>query len=89
MAKLDMQWLEDFILVAESHNFTSAAQVRGVSQSQVSRNIQHLESYLNVALFERTPGWFRLTEQGNLFLKTAKSVTEQLRSAEERLKLSG
>jgi DNA-binding transcriptional LysR family regulator len=50
---LDLQKLETFRVVAQTHNFTRAAAELGYSQSSVTGHIQALERELGAALFER------------------------------------
>ncbi|MEG0447165.1 MAG: LysR family transcriptional regulator, partial [Comamonas sp.] len=37
---LDLEWLEDFIALAESGNFSRAAEVRSIAQPAFSRHIR-------------------------------------------------
>ncbi|MBL9048416.1 MAG: LysR family transcriptional regulator, partial [Tabrizicola sp.] len=43
---MDLNWLEDFLALAESRSFSRAAEVRGVTQSAFSRRIRALEDWL-------------------------------------------
>ncbi|MGL4976364.1 MAG: LysR family transcriptional regulator, partial [Bosea sp. (in: a-proteobacteria)] len=41
---MDIRWLQDFLTVAETGNFTRAAERRNASQAAFSRRIQSLEA---------------------------------------------
>lgn len=80
---LELKWLEDFLAVAETGNFTRAAAVRNTSQAAFSRRIQQLEAWLGVSLIDRTILPTRLTPAGEDFRPTASRVLSdmlQLRS---------
>lgn len=81
MAALDLEWLEDFLEVAERRNFTYAAAARGLTQSTLSRRIQSLESALgNTTLLRRDAG-LTLTESGEYFKGIATNIVVELRNA--------
>ena len=49
---LDLDWLEDFLALAESGNFSRAAKARNIAQPAFSRHIKSLEEWVGVDLFE-------------------------------------
>src|SRR5437899_7410544 len=51
---LDLEWLEDFLALADSGNFSRAAQVRAIAQPAFSRHIKSLEEWVGVDLFDRS-----------------------------------
>ncbi|WP_426204271.1 LysR substrate-binding domain-containing protein [Pseudomonas sp. TWP3-1] len=57
--------LRVFEEVARHRSFSQAALGLNVTQGAVSRQIKHLEDYLGVALFVRTPQGLSLTESGS------------------------
>ncbi len=61
---LDLDWLEDFLALAESGNFSRAAQARGIAQPAFSRHIKSLEEWVGVDLFDRTSHPVSLTAAG-------------------------
>ncbi|GGM11519.1 transcriptional regulator [Pseudomonas asuensis] len=75
---LEMKWLEDFIALAATHSFSQAAERRFVTQPAFSRRIRSLEQSLGLTLIDRSRTPVSLTESGQLFLVTARSVVEQL-----------
>ncbi len=63
-APFDIYELHLFHLVAEHRSFTKAAEVAGLTQSAVTRQIQGIEAALGVDLFERTTRSVQLTPAG-------------------------
>lgn len=50
---MELARLKVFLAVMDSRNFAKAADVMGMSQPAVSKNVKKLEDHLNVKLFER------------------------------------
>ncbi|PAU62204.1 LysR family transcriptional regulator [Pseudomonas sp. PIC25] len=75
---LEMKWLEDFSALAATRSFSQAAERRFVTQPAFSRRIRALEETLGLTLVDRAHTPIELTEAGQLFLVTARSVVEQL-----------
>jgi DNA-binding transcriptional LysR family regulator len=75
---LEMKWLEDFSALAATRSFSQAAERRFVTQPAFSRRIRALEEALGLTLVNRARTPVELTEAGQLFLVTARSVVEQL-----------
>src|SRR5690348_13275513 len=63
-APFDIYELHLFHLVAEHRSFTKAAEVAGLTQSAVTRQVQGIESSLGLALFQRTTRSVQLTPAG-------------------------
>lgn len=82
---LEVKWLEDFLALAATRNFSQAAARRFVTQPAFSRRIQSLERAVGVTLVERGRSPFELTPDGQLFLITARHVVEQLSDALQHL----
>ncbi|MCY1334773.1 HTH-type transcriptional regulator PgrR [compost metagenome] len=61
--------LDEFVAVAETGQFTAAAQRLGVSSSHVSRQIARLEERLQARLLYRSTRKVSLTEAGQTFLQ--------------------
>jgi DNA-binding transcriptional LysR family regulator len=68
-APFDIYELHLFHLVAQYGSFTKAAEVAGLTQSAVTRQVQGIEQSLDVELFERTTRSVRLTPAGTMLLK--------------------
>jgi LysR family transcriptional regulator, hypochlorite-specific transcription factor HypT len=61
---LDLDWLEDFLALAENGNFSRAALARNIAQPAFSRHIKSLEDWVGVSLFDRTTHPVTLTAAG-------------------------
>lgn len=75
---MELLWLEDFNTLAESGNFSRAAELRHVSQPAFSRRIRALENWAGVDLFERSAQGAALTEAGESMLENARELTRRL-----------
>ncbi|WP_302409986.1 LysR family transcriptional regulator [Comamonas kerstersii] len=78
---LDLEWLEDFIALAETGNFSRAAEVRAIAQPAFSRHIRGLEEWVGVALFDRSAHPAALTAAGQRFLPLLEEVLADLEAA--------
>ncbi|MES2609589.1 MAG: LysR substrate-binding domain-containing protein [Pseudomonadota bacterium] len=77
--------LRDFLAVAERGSLRGAARQLGSAQAALSHSIQELEKDLGVALFERNSRGVALTPMGEVFLRRARSVVEDVRRAREEI----
>ena len=73
---MELQQLRYVVAVAETTNFTRAAERCHVVQSALSHQIKRLEHELGVALFARTSRQVRLTPAGDAFLPAARQALE-------------
>lgn len=73
---MDLNQIRSFLAVTQTLNFTNAAKQNGVPQSTVSRQINDLETQLNVKLFYRTKRDVQLTAEGRTFLPFAIEMME-------------
>jgi DNA-binding transcriptional LysR family regulator len=71
---LDLEAVQAFVLVADFHSFTRAAEALGTSQSAVSLKLKRLEAQLGRRLIERTPRRVRLSADGATFLDGARDM---------------
>jgi LysR family carnitine catabolism transcriptional activator len=69
--------LHAFIAVAETGNFTRAAERLNLSQSSLSASIQRLEALLGVRLFERHTRGCKLSEAGQALLDSAHRMVQE------------
>lgn len=71
---MNLTWLDDFLALAASGNFSRAAEERHMTQPAFSRRIRALEEWLGVVLFDRTSHPARLTETGEWFRGVAQEI---------------
>ena len=82
---MDIGWLQDFLTVAETGNFTRAAAKRNVSQAAFSRRIQSLENWVGVLLIDRGTYPAQLTPEGVRFRAEASETLSHLLDARAAL----
>jgi DNA-binding transcriptional LysR family regulator len=76
-----LRQLQAFVAVAESGNFSRAAERLHVAQSAVSVLVRELERKLNIRLFDRTTRRVELTDAGLEFRATAEKLITDLEHA--------
>lgn len=81
----DLYELALFQLVVKHGGFTRAAQMAGVTQSAMTRQIQGMEGSLGVKLFERTTRQVRLTAAGKFLYREAARLLGDVEQTVERL----
>ena len=81
---LDLEWLEDFLALAESGNFSRAAQARSIAQPAFSRHIRSLEEWVGVDLFDRSAHPTALTAAGKRFQPLLQEVLAGLQARASR-----
>src|SRR5512133_142661 len=81
---LDLEWLEDFLALAESGNFSRAAQARAIAQPAFSRHIRALEEWAGVELIDRARHPAAPTPAGEVFVPAARDVLLRLMQARTR-----
>ncbi len=84
---MDLRWLHDFLAVAETGNFTKAAEQRNSSQAAFSRRLQALEAWVGKELIDRSFYPTRLTREGEQFRGYASEIVRHLTDA--RAEISG
>lgn len=77
--------LPTFVKVVETQSFSKAAKLLGLTKSAVSKHIHALEDGLKVRLLNRTTRSLALTEEGELFYRTAAHLVEELLAAESQI----
>jgi DNA-binding transcriptional LysR family regulator len=77
---VDLQHLRYALAAADHGSFRRAAEVLLLRQSTLSRCISQLEHSLGMVVFERSSGGVRATTAGRHFLRTARSIVEQMDS---------
>ena len=83
---MDIKWLEDFLSVARTGNFSQSASERNVTQSAFSRRIKSLEQWVGVALIDRSSYPTRLTPAGEKFREAAREASSSLSTVRQELR---
>jgi len=79
---MNLQFVKYFVLLAETGNFTQAAERAHVVQSTFSIGIKKLEEQLHCKLFHRTNRQVSLTHEGEVLLPKAKALLGQWNTME-------
>ena len=75
---MELYWLQDFLALVRTGNFSKAATERHVTQSAFSRRIQALEDWVGAPLFDRSSHPVELTGAGQQLLPIAVGSVEPL-----------
>ncbi len=76
-----MEWLEDFLALAKSGNFSRAAEARSIAQPAFSRHIRSLEEWVGVDLVDRSAHPAALTAAGVRFHPLLAEILAALEAA--------
>ena len=71
---MELNYIREFVFLANINNFQEAADALYISQSTLSRHIQSLENELQNKLFDRTTRSVQLSEFGKFFLPYAQEL---------------
>lgn len=83
---MEAKWLEDFLSVARTGNFSQSAAEMHITQSAFSRRIKALEQWVGVALIDRSTYPTRLTPAGERFRDAAREATASLQKTRQELR---
>src|SRR5687768_16105888 len=75
---MNLSWLEDFLALAASGNFSRAAEDRHMTQPAFSRRVRALEEWLGTDLFDRSTQPARLTAAGEWFRPQAEDLVARV-----------
>jgi len=75
---MDLRWLQDFLTLAECGRFSTAAELRNLSQSAFSRRIQSLETWAGTPLIDRSCFPMRLTTAGEQLRSNAAEIVRKV-----------
>jgi DNA-binding transcriptional LysR family regulator len=84
-----IQNLRYALTAAEYGSFRRAAEALLLRQSTLSRCVRQLEESLGMAVFERSSGGVRATQGGRQFLRSARSILEQVEALAARTQSTG
>lgn len=82
---MDFKRLQYFSQLAETGNFTKTADQLGIAQSALSTSIKKLEQQLGLKLINRTERQMSLTAEGQVLLRHAHKILEDVEQAEKEL----
>lgn len=80
---MDLRQLKYFVQIAESGNFSRAAEVLRIAQPSLSQQMKHLEEELGVDLLVRHPRGVTTTELGQQFYDHARRILEEVDRAKD------
>lgn len=83
---MNLLYLKYALEVASSGSINKAAEKLYIDQPNLSRSIKDLESSLGVTIFERSARGMKLTADGEVFLKYARSILGQVDALENVFK---
>lgn len=86
---MDLDWLRDFLALAELRTFSRAAEARNVSQPAFSRRIRALEDWVGTPLFVRGAQGTTLTPAGAHFRPAADDLAHGLERARREARAIG
>ena len=84
--QIEFRHLQSFLVLAKELHFRRAAEKLFMSQSGLSKQIQHLESQLGVVLLERDRRNVRLTKSGNYLMEQVSFLEGYLNQTFNHLK---
>ena len=87
--KIDTLGVQAFIAIADHGGFQKAADALRISQTALTRRLQHLEAVLGVKLVERTTRSVALTGIGQDFLPQAQRLLKDLQAALAEIQETG
>ena len=75
---MNLSWLDDFLALASTGNFSRAAEDRHMTQPAFGRRVRALEEWLGTELFDRRSQPVRLTATGEWFHRVAHDLLAQV-----------
>ncbi|MFD0819685.1 LysR family transcriptional regulator, partial [Micromonospora zhanjiangensis] len=82
---VQLHQLKYFVAVAETRHFTQAADLVGITQPSLSKQVHVLETALGAPLFERVRGNITLTAAGEVLLPLAKRILADVDTAQREV----
>ncbi|WP_370263260.1 LysR family transcriptional regulator, partial [Limnobacter sp.] len=80
-----LRWMETFVRVVESGNFSVVARQYHTTQSAISKQIQALENEVGAMLLVRSTRSHALTEAGALYFQRCRQILETLEEAKSEV----
>jgi DNA-binding transcriptional LysR family regulator len=73
---MEINYLKEFVILAQTGNFMEAADILYSSQSTLSKHIKRMETELGIPLFDRSTRKVSISKYGQLLLPYAKQIVE-------------
>ena len=86
---MEIRWLEDFLSLVDTRNFSRSAEARYTTQPAFSRRIKSLEEWVGATLFDRTSQPIHLTAAGERFRPVAEDVLRRLYQGRDEARSAG
>ncbi|MBC7736062.1 MAG: LysR family transcriptional regulator [Candidatus Saccharibacteria bacterium] len=86
---MESRWLEDFLSLVDTRNFSRSAEARYTTQPAFSRRIKSLEEWVGAQLFNRATQPITLTLAGERFRPVAEDVLRRLYQGSEEARRVG
>lgn len=86
---MHIEYLSEFIELAQCLNYTEAARRCNVAQSSLSKHIVLLEKAMGVTLINRDTHTVELTQAGHIFFQEALEITARFEKAKHRARKAG
>lgn len=80
---MEIKWLQDFLSLVDTRNFSRSAEARATTQPAFSRRIKALEEWVGATLFDRSQQPITLTPAGEQFRPIAEEVLRRLYQGRE------
>lgn len=78
---MHLRWIGDLLALADTKNFSRAAEIRHITQSALSRRIRSLEEWVGAELVHRGTYPLELTQAGQLFCEQGREALQLLLDA--------
>ena len=83
---MDIRQLRYFVAIAEQGSFSRAAALLHIAQPALSLHVRNMEFDLGTPLLFRSPKGVVPTEAGEILLRNARIIIDQLAIAEEEIR---
>lgn len=87
--RMELRHLQYFVALAQDLNFSRAARRLHIAQPSLSQQIRQLERELEAELFDRSVRPVRLTNAGQLLLRSASSIVAEAEATAREVKRAG
>ncbi|MFT3659725.1 LysR family transcriptional regulator [Staphylococcus ureilyticus] len=82
---MNIDYIEDFIKVAECQSLNQASDLLNISTPALSKRIKHIENYFECDLFYRTSRGIFLTKNGEIVLEKLLIVRQNLKNLKSQI----